>query len=104
MNNTTSWYGKLVKPTWAPPSYLFGPVWTVLYIIVAISFGTVFYKVFECMPMLHIIEDYSGIKAITKKKDMLSEFTFSGHRALQNAWINTQKYNSVLTDFREQTR
>ncbi|HEX3095951.1 MAG TPA: TspO/MBR family protein, partial [Patescibacteria group bacterium] len=29
------------------PSYLFGPVWTVLYVIIAVSFGTVFYKVWK---------------------------------------------------------
>ncbi|MEI7741927.1 MAG: TspO/MBR family protein [bacterium] len=39
---TVEWYSKLVKPIWAPPSYLFGPVWTVLYIVIAISFGAVF--------------------------------------------------------------
>jgi translocator protein len=43
---TYNWYSKLIKPTWAPPSWLFGPVWSVLYIIIFISFGTVFYKVF----------------------------------------------------------
>jgi tryptophan-rich sensory protein len=41
-----SWYSKLIKPTWAPPSWLFGPVWTLLYAIIAITFGTVFYKAF----------------------------------------------------------
>ena len=43
---TQEWYTTLIKPTWAPPSCLFGPVWTVLYAIIAVSFGTVFYKAF----------------------------------------------------------
>lgn len=43
---TYNWYSQLIKPTWAPPSWIFGPVWTVLYAIIAISFSTVFYKAF----------------------------------------------------------
>ncbi len=42
MNNAYNWYSTLVKPTWAPPSWLFGPVWSVLYVLIAISFGKVF--------------------------------------------------------------
>lgn len=45
--NTYTWYSQLIKPLWAPPSWLFGPVWTVLYIIIAISFSAVFYYVFK---------------------------------------------------------
>ncbi len=41
--NTYNWYQTLIKPSWAPPSWLFGPVWTGLYAIMAISFGKVFY-------------------------------------------------------------
>lgn len=44
MNNSYLWYSTLIKPSWAPPSWLFGPVWTVLYIIIAFTFGFVFYK------------------------------------------------------------
>lgn len=32
-----SFYRSLVRPHWAPPGWLFGPVWTVLYILMAIS-------------------------------------------------------------------
>ena len=39
-------YSELIKPFWSPPSSLFGPVWTVLYVLIAISFGFVFYKAF----------------------------------------------------------
>ena len=46
MNTPTyEWYASLIKPTWAPPSWLFGPVWSVLYIIIFTTFGYVFYQV-----------------------------------------------------------
>lgn len=35
-------YQELIKPSWAPPASVFGPVWTILYIGIFASFGTVF--------------------------------------------------------------
>ncbi len=46
MNNTSQWYQQLVRPTWAPPSWIFGPVWTILYAIIAGTYGYVGYLFF----------------------------------------------------------
>jgi translocator protein len=32
-----AFYGQLAQPAWAPPAWLFGPVWTVLYAMMAIA-------------------------------------------------------------------
>jgi len=45
--NTYNWYQQLIKPTWAPPSWLFGPVWSILYIIIIITYGYVGWLFFK---------------------------------------------------------
>ena len=35
--NAGAFYGALTQPGWAPPAWLFGPVWSVLYILIAVS-------------------------------------------------------------------
>jgi translocator protein len=32
-----AFYGALVQPAWAPPGWLFGPVWSVLYLLMGIA-------------------------------------------------------------------
>jgi translocator protein len=31
------WYPALNKPSWTPPSWLFGPAWTVLYVLMSVA-------------------------------------------------------------------
>lgn len=43
--SVNDWYLTLKKPSWNPPSWVFGPVWTLLYISIAISGWLIYTKV-----------------------------------------------------------
>lgn len=36
-DTASTWYMELNKPEWQPPSWLFGPVWTTIYVLLAVS-------------------------------------------------------------------
>jgi benzodiazapine receptor len=38
------WYRTIAKPTWNPPDWVFGPVWTTLYVMMAIAAWLVWQK------------------------------------------------------------
>lgn len=35
--NAGTFYQQLVRPAWAPPGWVFGPVWTVLYVLMGVA-------------------------------------------------------------------
>ena len=39
--NVDGWYADAVKAPWTPPNWVFGPVWTVLYVLLGVSFWRV---------------------------------------------------------------
>ncbi len=78
--NTFNWYAKLIKPTWAPPSWLFGPVWTCLYILIAISFGKVL--------IMFLKKEISFIVLLPFILNLVFNFLFSPIQfGLQNNWL-----------------
>lgn len=42
--SAASFYGALSQPSWAPPAWLFGPVWSVLYALMGVSAWLVWRK------------------------------------------------------------
>lgn len=51
-SSVDNWYISLNKPSFNPPSYLFAPVWTVLFVLIGISFYFVWSKDFGSNKLL----------------------------------------------------
>lgn len=47
ISSVNTWYRYLAKPPWTPPSWVFGPVWTTLYILM----GFALYLVWKSAPL-----------------------------------------------------
>lgn len=69
------WYATLTKSPLNPPNYVFGPVWTILYIMIGVSFVMVWRAAF------HKARDYKVAFGIQMALNLLWSLVFFGLRS-----------------------
>ena len=69
-SSVSNWFPTLVKPWFSPPSWLFGPVWTILYFLMGLS--------------LYIVWNYKT-ETISKQKYKKQFFILFGIQLILNA-------------------
>lgn len=67
------WYAQLVKPDFTPPSWIFGPVWSILYILIALAGARTWKRAPRCGAM-----EFWGVQLILNF--LWSPIFFGAHR------------------------
>lgn len=59
ITSVNDWYPVLQKPEWNPPSWVFGPIWTILYVTIAISGWLIFIQIRPCKQKSYALGIYA---------------------------------------------
>jgi tryptophan-rich sensory protein len=68
-----NWYKSLKKPSYVPPSYVFGIVWTILYLCIGIAYyialnNKLWY--FWFLPIIHLLLNFSYSNSLFRFKQL----------------------------------
>jgi tryptophan-rich sensory protein len=71
-----NWYFKLKKPAFSPPPYIFGIFWSILYLLIGISYYLAFKSgtnklAFWIIPILHLLINFSFSPVLFGAKKLL---------------------------------
>lgn len=78
--NTFDWYQSLEKPRWAPPASAFGIAWSIIYPIIFVTFGWVFFQAFR--------RDIPWMVALPFALNLAFNFAFTPIQfGLRNNWL-----------------
>jgi tryptophan-rich sensory protein len=76
MDSLLTWYPQLNKPFFNPPNWVFGPAWSFLFLLMGISFGTIWHK---------LLNEKDVLK---KKKISKAFYLFIFHMGLNMLWTH----------------
>jgi translocator protein len=83
-SSVKTWFPTLIKPFFNPPSWLFAPVWTLLYILMGYSFAIVWSKKVESRKSKKMIKTAMLLFAVQLVLNALWSILFFG---LQNPFL-----------------
>jgi len=79
LNNGVAWQNTLNKPFFAPPDWVFGPVWTVLFILMALAL----FLVWKCWPAENV-KLAMGLFGLQLLLNVLWNYVFFGGHMILN--------------------
>lgn len=79
----TTWYAALAKPAWTPPNEWFGPIWTILYILIGIALFLVWRQGWDRRDVRFAI----GIFAVQLVLNILWSLVFFGLNSILGGFI-----------------
>ena len=78
-----TWYNRIIKPSFQPPNWVFGPVWTILYALMGIAAYLVWEKGWEKRE----VKTALGIFGIQLILNFFWSFIFFGNKAFGWAFV-----------------